>query len=75
MYPENRLMVAQVSVDGPAFRVGIVRPLFQTQADVAGFSSYEASPDGQKFLINAVLENANEAALSVVTNWTSLLRR
>jgi Tol biopolymer transport system component len=73
--PGNKLMSAQVSVEGVAIKVGKVQPLQQIRANVAQRSSYDVSPDGQRFLINTVIEDATGEELSLVVNWTSLLKR
>jgi hypothetical protein len=68
-------MVAQVAADGVALKLGAVQTLFQTRASVIGRSAYDVSADGQRFLVNTVIEDASEAAVSLVVNWTSLVNR
>jgi Tol biopolymer transport system component len=72
--PSNMLMAAEVDGSGATFRVGTVRPLFQTQRTGAGYQ-YDVSADGQRFLINTLPEDAEPAPITVVVNWTAGLQR
>jgi hypothetical protein len=77
---DNKLMAAAVNGRGSAFEVGAVRPLFDTR--VAGPPSvrpgqgrmYDISPDGQRFLVNTVAEEAASAPITLVVNWPALLK-
>jgi hypothetical protein len=35
------------------------------------FVSYDATPDGQKLLINTKVDEPNAASLSIILNWAS----
>ena len=78
---DNKLMAAAVNGRGSAFEVGAVRPLFETR--VAGPPSvrpgqgrmYDISPDGQRFLVNTVAEEAASAPITLVVNWPALLKQ
>jgi len=73
--PDNKLMAAAVNGKGSSFEVGAVKPLFETRA-VAGLRNrYAVSPDGQRFLINTVPEQAASAPITVVLNWTAGLKK
>lgn len=72
--PDNKLMAAAVSGQGSAFEVGAVRPLFDTGA-TGPFSSYDVSSDGQRFLVNTPAEEATSAPITLVVNWTALLKK
>lgn len=72
--PDNRLMVAEVNGSGSAFAVGAVRPLFTLPA-FGGGSAYDATPDGQRFLVNAPSEQSTAVPITLVVNWPALLRQ
>jgi len=52
------------------FSHGEPRPLFPT----AGMNGYDVTPDGQRFLI-AVPDRAKTSQVTVILNWTALLKR
>jgi Tol biopolymer transport system component len=76
------LMSVPVDGSGAAFRAGTAVKLFDARfrnQNYRGYgvgNSYDISPDGTRILAN-LLTNAEAApdVLTVVTNWTSLLRR
>jgi len=74
--PDGHVM--SVSIDATAsFQPGTARPLFD--ARLPDFSnpyrsSYDVTPDGQRFLINTASEGS-DSPITVVVNWTRLLRR
>ena len=70
----KRIVVARVNGRDAAFTVGDVRTLFQTRAR-DGVYSFEVSADGQRFLINTVVEHATAGSFAVVVNWPAGLRR
>lgn len=63
---------------GPPFQVGVPKVLFQTPVlganDLIG-SSWDVSPDGQRFLVNTAAEQQNAAPLTVLTNWQAKLKK
>jgi serine/threonine protein kinase/Tol biopolymer transport system component len=74
---DGRLMAVPVTTGG-AFGHGTAHPLFATRiSDFANpyRTSYAVSPDGQRFLINGVAENATPPPITVVVNWLDLLNR
>jgi dipeptidyl aminopeptidase/acylaminoacyl peptidase len=74
--PERRLMAAAVNGSGESFTVGAVTPLFAIDTPTLGRYGYDVSPDGQRFIVNAVREQAaGPAPVMVVTNWTSALKK
>lgn len=72
---DNRLMSAEVNGGRSAFEVGAVRASFGTRANPNQRSRYDASPDGQRFLVNALVEEAASAPITLVINWPALLRK
>jgi serine/threonine protein kinase/Tol biopolymer transport system component len=74
MAPDNRLMVAAVDGQGSGFQISTVRPLFETRARINQRSMYDVSPDGQRFLINTIVEQAVQP-ITLVVNWPALLKQ
>jgi Tol biopolymer transport system component len=74
--PDNKLMVATVNGKGASFEVRAVNPLFETRIALGGRYQYDVSPDGQRFLINTLPEQAASAdPITVVLNWTAGLKK
>jgi hypothetical protein len=69
-----KLMAATVNGKGSNLEVGAIKPLFTTRAG-GPRSWYAVSPDGQRFLINTIPEQATSAPITVVLNWTAGLKR
>lgn len=82
MGPRLTLMAAAVNGQNPEFEVRTVGRLFEEQFRTENYqgygpgSGYDVAPDGQRFLTNLVTgtERPAETPLTIVTNWTSLLR-
>jgi len=75
MAPDGSLMVAEIGVKGTEMLIGAPRRLFGPPL-TNGVSSYDVSPDGQRFL--AVLPNEQAAPpepLTLVLNWTAGLKK
>jgi Tol biopolymer transport system component len=72
--PDNQLVAADVSAHDSTFDVGAVRPLFQTQARVNRGYMYDVSADGQRFLVNRLVEQAVQP-LTFLINWPATLRK
>ena len=69
--PDNRLMAARVTTDGPTFDVGVIQPLFQARS--LGFTyRYDVANDGKRFLVDAGLPQSL-SPITIVTNWTAEL--
>jgi Tol biopolymer transport system component len=51
----------------PRFQTGVPRPLFR----VLPGSQFDVTADGQRFLVNAPLQNSESQPLNVVLNWNS----
>jgi hypothetical protein len=76
----KRLMAASVAGRGAAFEVGAVRPLFEARFRTENYlgygvgAVYDVARDG-RFLVNvAASDQPAETPITVVTNWTTLLR-
>jgi hypothetical protein len=63
-------MSVNVKTEGN-FEASVPRPLFQTRVQ-----NYDVSPDGERFLFFGMPNReANTSQLTVITNWTALLKR
>jgi hypothetical protein len=71
--PGGALMAAEVSAKGTSIEVGAVRPL-SIRVD-PNYYSYDVSADGQRFLVAVPVEQKSSASLTLVENWTELLRK
>jgi Tol biopolymer transport system component len=73
---EDRKLMA-VSVDArPSF--GVPMPLFQTRVPSgvsANRTHYVPSRDGKRFLVNAQIGDSSPTPITIVLNWTALLKK
>jgi serine/threonine protein kinase/Tol biopolymer transport system component len=68
---DGKLMTAPVR-SGESFEVDAAVSLFEFRAGTSpGFAPYAVTADGQRFLINAVVETEPNAPLTVVVNWAA----
>jgi len=61
----------------PSFKVGVPKLLFEVRvrAGNSGPYPYDVSADGKQFLIETVPLEAEEAPITVVTNWQAGLKK
>jgi Tol biopolymer transport system component len=72
--PSGELMAAKVKQNGSALAIDAPSPLFQTH--VEGFlHSYDASADGQRFLIVTATPQKVPSPITVVVNWDAGLKK
>jgi eukaryotic-like serine/threonine-protein kinase len=75
---EGKMMAVAVTA-GATFQAGSPTTLFQTHRrqplSSQDMFSYDVSGDGQKFLIDTKVDEANAAPLSVLLNWASEMDR
>jgi serine/threonine protein kinase/Tol biopolymer transport system component len=73
---DGKLMAVPVE-SGESFAVGAAVTLFEFRSGSSGPAvvPYAVTADGQRFLLNAIVENETTAALTVVSNWTAELKR
>jgi Tol biopolymer transport system component len=73
---DGKLMAAQVR-SGESLELGAVVQLFEFRAGTIWdfFTPYAVTADGQRFLINAVVDTEPNAPLTAVVNWAADLRR
>jgi hypothetical protein len=80
--PSLQIAAVDITVKGDHFEAGVPRPLFTTRALLLGggalspYRSFAAAADGKSFLIDErPQEPVQRDPLTVVLNWTALLRR
>jgi eukaryotic-like serine/threonine-protein kinase len=70
----GRLMSAEIKA-GSKFETGVPRQLFQANIKYHGPDwTYAATADGQRFLVNTLVENNGSASLTVILNWIASLK-
>ncbi|HTK74012.1 MAG TPA: protein kinase, partial [Gemmataceae bacterium] len=69
--PDRKLMAVEVKATATTFETGRPRELFQTRvANAFVVPTYDVNADGQRFLINTALDEAEgPAPMTVVMNW------
>ena len=76
--PDRKIMSVEVRTDGAAFEYSSPKALFETSVDAvttAATNRYDVSADGQRFLVDAAIENAGPAPITVVVNWLASVKR
>jgi hypothetical protein len=73
--PDDTIMAAEVDGRGSEMKVGTVKPLFKAQPVIGRGDAYDVSPDGQRFLVNTLVEEAASAPLTLVVNWLASPKR
>jgi Tol biopolymer transport system component len=72
--PDNKLMAAEVNGQGATLEVGAVRALFEIHRGGGGIA-YDATADGQRFLVNTAVEQTTSSPITLVVNWTADLKK
>jgi hypothetical protein len=65
-------MVVPVTTDGDAFSAGVPRPLFEVDVPEPGApypGDYAVSADGQRSLVNTIVEQEDQSSLTIILNW------
>lgn len=71
-------MSVDVKASPETFEIGLPKVLFEApvhEASIRATSRYDASADGQRFLINAPAENTGSASMTVVVNWLADVKK
>src|SRR5262249_18824157 len=72
---DGKLMAAPVR-SGETFEIGAPVPLFEFRAGTLSlFRPYAVTADGQRFLINAVVDTEPNAPLTLLVNWTAGVKK
>jgi serine/threonine protein kinase len=74
--PDGALMAVDVNL-GKGFENGAPHKLFEFRSGngLITVAPYAASADGQKFLLNMLVDESGGAPLTVVINWTTALKK
>ncbi|HEY3349622.1 MAG TPA: protein kinase [Thermoanaerobaculia bacterium] len=67
------LMAAPVTA-GAAFEKGAPRELFRVAVRRTNIPQYDVFPDGQRFIVNTVVTEKASTPLTLVQNWSSLVK-
>jgi eukaryotic-like serine/threonine-protein kinase len=78
--PDRKLMAVEVNGNGPTFKVGEPRPLFEIRVfaidqSFPGNGYYTVTHDGKRFLVSSGPEAPNRQQINVVVNWTADLKK
>jgi dipeptidyl aminopeptidase/acylaminoacyl peptidase len=75
----DRKLISVPFTGGASFQAGQPSELFSTQVPLTGLTDernhYLASPDGQRFLVNNLIEESSATPLTVIVNWQSMLKK
>jgi eukaryotic-like serine/threonine-protein kinase len=71
---DGRVVAVSVASHGPDFIVNDAHPLFLTHASTSSRYPYDVSADGQRVLVNTIVEAASPSPITLVVNWAAALR-
>jgi Tol biopolymer transport system component len=74
---DGKLMAVPIQSAGQTMEAGTPLALFQTRIvrrPVPQKSQYAVRPDGQRFLINMIVEEPTASPITIVANWTRALK-
>ena len=75
---DRKLMAVPVTTEGTTFSAGAPRALFEVQMPEQTPpypTDYAVAMDGQRFLVNTVVDQPLRPALTVILNWTAELKK
>jgi hypothetical protein len=72
--PDGNLIAAELKETNGLLQVVALRRLFQTKANSLN-DSYDAFPDGKKFLVSTVANEETPTPLNLVLNWPAELEK
>jgi Tol biopolymer transport system component len=72
--PNFRLMVVDLKETANGLEPSVPKELFRLPAVDIGYSPYDVTPDGQRFLVLATPEHGASQPLTVIVNWPALLK-
>ena len=71
-------MAVPVRATATALEPSTPIPLFEIRVPLSGTSlrhQYDVTADGQRFLVNTVVNESSDAPITVVLNWTAGLKK
>ena len=75
---DGKLTAVPVTTDGATFSAGTSHALFDVEVPEPNPpfpTDYAVTADGQRFLVNTVVDQPTRPALTVILNWTSGLKK
>jgi eukaryotic-like serine/threonine-protein kinase len=74
--PDRKLMAVEVNGDGPTFKVGATRSLFEIRVSsidqsFPGNGYYTVTHDGKRFLVSSLPEAPERQQINVIVNWAA----
>ena len=75
---DGKLTAVPVTTDGATFSAGTSHALFDVEVPEPNApypTDYAVTADGQRFLVNTVVDQATRPALTVILNWTAGLKK
>jgi len=72
--PDNRLMEVDLKLTADSVEPAAPRELFRLPGVDTGYSPYETTSDGRRFLVRATPEHGAAQPLMVIINWSALLK-
>jgi Tol biopolymer transport system component len=73
--PNNKLISVNLTIGSDSVKPSTPRELFVLPAVDIGYSPYDVTPDGQRFLVRATPEKGAAQPLTVISNWPALLKK
>ena len=70
-----KLMAVEVKTDSSTFEAGIPKALFEARLGTVHRNRYVVAANGQRFLLNTLVEESATSPITVVLNWTTGLKR
>jgi len=71
----NILMAVDVNVADRPFKVRAVHSFLEIRPRTGVRYAYAVSADGQRFLVNTLIEQASPAPITLPVNWPALLKK
>jgi hypothetical protein len=75
---DDKMMSVLVSGESATFETGVPQPLFDVEVPEATApypTHYTVTANGQRFIVNTVIDQPTRPALTVMMNWTSGLQK
>jgi Tol biopolymer transport system component len=72
--PDNKLMAASLTMRADSIEASVPRELFPLPAADIGWSPYDTTSDGQRFLVRTTTAQVGQP-LNVIVNWPALLKK
>jgi eukaryotic-like serine/threonine-protein kinase len=72
---DQEMMAVDVRENGDSLQLGTPRALFKATTVSGSAGPFTVSPDGQKFVMNILMNQGGLEPLTLVTNWTADLRK